>query len=61
MVSFIPLADSQELDRVDEFENSEEDAHAPLQEPLKWYVLSTSNEGDKLNIIQAKTQLIDLK
>jgi hypothetical protein len=51
MVAFIPLADSQELDREDEFENSEEDAHAPLQDPLKWYVLSASNELDKLNII----------
>jgi hypothetical protein len=60
MVSFIPLADSQELDRIEEFENSEEDAHAPLQEPLKWYVLSESNELDKLNIVQAQTQLIDL-
>ena len=42
MVAFNSLADTQALDRTEEFENSEEeeDAHAPLKDLLKWYVLS---------------------
>lgn len=53
MVAFKSLADTQALDKTEEFENSEveEDAHAPFKDLLKWYVLSGRKERNGLQIM----------